>query len=44
MNAYIVEIRPQVYAVVLNGHALRQHYFTRPAALAAAGLRERIAR
>jgi hypothetical protein len=32
----IIEIRPQVWAVTHNGHALRQHYFTLQAAQVAA--------
>jgi aromatic ring hydroxylase len=28
----IVEIKPQVYAVRMDGHLLRQHYFTRESA------------
>lgn len=31
MNA-IIEIRPQVYAVRIQGHLLRQHYFTKESA------------
>ena len=33
MMTTIREIRPQVYAVVHNGHTLRQHYFTKESAL-----------
>lgn len=32
----IVEIGPQVFAIQVDGHMLRQHYFTKPAALVAA--------
>lgn len=32
----IREIRPQVYAIVFDGHALRQHYFTKQSAQIAA--------
>lgn len=31
----IIEIRKQVYAVQINGHLLRQHYFTKESAQAA---------
>lgn len=28
----VIEIRKQVYAVQIDGHLLRQHYFTKEAA------------
>lgn len=34
--ATIIEIRKAVYAIRYDGHTLRQHYFTRQAAIVAA--------
>lgn len=32
MTATIREIKPQEFVIRYDGHTLRQHYFTRPAA------------